>query len=124
MMSQRKIETVLGAVLFGISTMLIARSPPRFAEWPSSLGTLLSDLVLLAFPVIGVMAGAEFLRKDNAGWAGILFHLVIFYTAIGYSIMAAVDITTAAQLGGPAISGILDAGLAGLGWFALLLYYD
>ncbi len=124
MRSERKIETILGAVLFGISIVLVARSPPRFIEWPSSLNTLLSDLILLAFPILGVAAGAEFLRKDEAGWAGILFHIVMFYTSIGYSIMSAVDITAAAQQGGSAILGILDVVLAGLGWFGFFLYYD
>ena len=124
MRSDRRIETILAAVLFGISVMLLARFPPRFTAWPSSLNTFISDIILLVFPILGISAGSEFLRRDEAGWAGILFHLVIFYTAFGYSIMAAVDITTAAQQGAPAIFGILDAILAGLGWFALLLYYD
>ncbi|MEX2681761.1 MAG: hypothetical protein Q6373_009175 [Candidatus Sigynarchaeota archaeon] len=120
----RRIETILGVVIFGISAVLVARFPPRVAEWPSSLNALASDMILLVFPILGIAAGSEFLRKDDAGWAGILFHIVIFYTAFGYSIMLAVDITTAVQEGLFTTFGILDAILAGFGWFALLLYYD
>jgi hypothetical protein len=124
MKSERKISLILSGMLISISFLLIARSPPRIAEWQSSLSTFVEDLVLLVVPVLGVAAGTEFVRKDERGWAGILFHLVMFYTAIGYSIVATVDITTIAQQGGAIITGIIDCILAALGWFGFLLYYD
>jgi hypothetical protein len=124
MKSERKIPLILSGILFSISFMLIVRSPPKIAEWQSSISTFFGDLVLLVVPVLGFAAGTEFLRKDERGWAGILFHLVILYTAIGYSVIAAVDITAFAQQGSAIITGIIDVILAILGWFGFLLYYD
>jgi hypothetical protein len=124
MNSDRKIPTILGGVLFSISALLIARSPPRIAEWQSSIVTFFVDLALLAWPVLGVAAGTAFLGKDERGGAGILFHLVILYTAIGYSIVAAADIAAIALQGGSIFTGVMDGILAALGWFGFLLYYD
>lgn len=126
MKSERTVPVILGGILLAISALLVARFPPRVLEWGEPIATspIAGDLVLLAFPIIGTWSAIEFLRKDGWGWAGILFHLVIFYVAIGYAILAAVDIVTAAQQALPVMPGILDVVLAGLGWFGLLLYYD
>jgi hypothetical protein len=116
----------MSCVLFGISAMLVARFPPKFLAWSEPLGTspLLGDLVMLAFPIIGTWSGIEFLRKDSWGWAGILFHLVIFYTAIGYTVLGVIDVVAIFQQGAPAVYGVLDGILAAAGWVGLCFYYD
>jgi hypothetical protein len=126
MNSERKIPVILGGILFSISALLVARFPPNVLAWGEPLGTspLLDDLVMLAFPIIGIWSGIEFLRKASWGWAGLLFHLVIWYTAIGYTILGIVDAVAIFQQGAPVVNAILDGILAAAGWLGMGFYYD
>nr|MDO8111114.1 hypothetical protein [Candidatus Sigynarchaeota archaeon] len=124
MNDKRTYSHILGLILFCISGLLVLRVLPEIFAWNSPATNKFGIIFTIVWPVLGVLDGIEFLGKDKTGWGGILFHLVILYALIGYTVQGIIDVVNAFQQSGIIVTLIVDISIAALGWLAFFYYYD
>lgn len=115
----------LSIILLAISGLLFLKHIPNILFNPTS-GRILNDLFDVLVPIIGICTVYEFLRskRDQFGWGGILFHIMMIICIVNFTILSIQGIMGFLFEINFVLRFLLNITVCILSWFCLLLYYD
>ena len=115
----------LSVILLVISTLLLIKLIPNILFNPAS-GRIFNDMFDLIVPIMGISTVYEFLRskRDQFGWGGILFHLMMIICVVNFTILSIQGIMSFSFEITYILGFSLNITVCILSYLGFLLYYD